>query len=125
MHLDFVDTIANNEDPLGVHGDLFEPILDPVPDFYTDNDTIRPNFLEGAPVIVTRDGEIRYQENTQDDETAWVNAGAATPWSGSPPHSVTLPYPDAGSRFYYLPTLHDVKAIEEHDRLRERGNAPE
>jgi hypothetical protein len=38
---------------------------------------------------------------------------------------VTLPYPDAGSRFYYVPTVHDVKAIREHDRLHERGNAPE
>jgi hypothetical protein len=116
MHPDFLDTVANNEDPLGVHGDFLEPTLDPVAEFYNDDDTIHPNFLEGPPVIVTREGETCYHENTQDD---------ATPRSGSPLHSVTLRYPNAGSTFYYGPTKDDMSAIEEHDRLRERGDSPD
>ena len=80
------------------------------PPFYNRDDPVLPDFLEdGDPIIVTRDGDVRFYA-TAETERASSSDAVPTP-------EVTYTYASAGLPVHYVPDLTEVMYMRERESL--------
>jgi len=80
------------------------------PPFYNRDDSVLLNFLEdGDPVIVTRDGDMRFFPT---DTIRCASPGDAVPIA-----EITIMYPHAGLHIHYVPDPTEMMYVREQNDL--------